>query len=196
MQVIRKCQLKDQELVHWSKSVPEHFKPKTATWINDVPGGDFTKAETFPGRIDVFQDLWTTTIWITFRCARLVVASMIVRAAAWACAPIDYRTTPEYATWSNTSAAIITDICAAIPYQLGWFKTRRELLERADLTSFCCGDDAAAKGLSGYFVTWPLSCIITQDYSTDNQRAWAKGRLEHVATELGVRYAKMLTHVS
>lgn len=196
MQVIRKCQVKDQELLQWAKNLPDYFRAKTVTWINDVPAGDFLKAEVFPGRVDAFQEIWITTVWITMRCSRLVLGSMIVRAAAWACSPIDYRTTPEYATWSNICVGIITDLCAAIPYQLGWFKSRRLLLERADLTSYCCGDDAAAKGLSGYFVTWPLSCIITQDYSTAGQREWAKGRLEHVATELGVRYAKMLTHVS
>lgn len=196
MNVIRKCQLKDQELQHWSENIPDNYKGKPVTWVSGVPGGDYSKAEVFPGRVDAFQDLWVTTVWVTMRCSRLVLASMIVRAIAWVYSPIDYRTTPEYATWSNTCASIITDLCAAIPYQLGWFKSRQELLERSDLTSYCCGDEAGAKGLSGYFVTWPLSCIITQDYSTAGQREWAKGRLEFIASDLGVRYAKMLTHVN
>lgn len=196
MRIIHKCQIKDQELVNWTKNVPDNFRAKPVAWVDDVPGGDYSKAEVFPGRVDAFQELWITTVWISMRCSRLVLASMIVRAVAWVCSPIDYRTTQEYLKWSTTCSGLITDLCAAIPYQLGWFKTRRDLLERADLTSFCCGEDTAAKGLSGYFVTWPLSCIITQDYSTASQREWAKGRLEHVASELGVRYAKMLTHVS
>ncbi|KAJ2983981.1 hypothetical protein NQ176_g298 [Zarea fungicola] len=196
MRIIHKCQIKDQELVNWTKNVPDNFRAKPVAWVDDVPGGDYSKAEVFPGRVDAFQELWITTVWISMRCSRLVLASMIVRAVAWVCSPIDYRTTQEYLKWSTTCSGLITDLCAAIPYQLGWFKTRRDLLERADLTSFCCGEDTAAKGLSGYFVTWPLSCIITQDYSTASQREWAKGRLEHVASELGVRYAKMLTHVN
>ncbi|KAJ6780895.1 hypothetical protein PWT90_05555 [Aphanocladium album] len=196
MQVIRKCQIKDHELLQWTKNIPENYQPKPVTWINDVPGGDYSKAEVFPGRVDAFQDLWVATIWISMRCARLVLASIIVRSAAWVCSPVDYRTTPEYATCANTCAGVITDLCAAIPYQLGWFKSRQELLQRSDLTGYCCGDDGVAKGLSGYFVTWPLSCIITQDYSTASQRQWAKGRLGHIASDLGVRYAKMLTHVN
>ncbi|TQV98290.1 negative acting factor [Cordyceps javanica] len=196
MNVVRKCQIMDQELQQWSQNIPENYKGKPVTWVNGVSDGDYSKAEVFPGRIDAFQDLWVTTVWVTMRCSRLVLASLIVRAVAWVYSPIDYRTTPEYTTWSNICAGIITDLCAAIPYQLGWFKSRQELLERTDLTSYCCGDEAVAKGLSGYFVTWPLSCIITQDYSTAGQRAWAKGRLEYIASDLGVGYAKMLTHVN
>lgn len=188
--------MKDNELLQWSKNIPENYQGKPVTWVNDVPDGDYSKAEVFPGRVDAFQDLWVTTIWVTMRCARLVIASIIVRSAAWVCAPMDYRTTSEYATWANTCTGIISDLCAAIPYQLGWFKSRQELLERSDLTGYGCGDDGVAKGLSGYFVTWPLSCIITQDYSTASQRQWAKGRLEHIASDLGVGYAKMLTHVN
>ncbi|KAJ4164137.1 hypothetical protein LMH87_005822 [Akanthomyces muscarius] len=196
MQIMRKCQIKDQELLQWSNNIPDSYQGKTVTWVNDLPDGDYSKAEVYPGRVDAFQDLWVTTVWVTMRCSRLVLASIIVRAAAWVCSPTDYRTTSEYAIWSNTCTNIISDLCAAIPYQLGWFKSRQELLERSDLTSYGCGNEADAKGLSGYFVTWPLSCIITQDYSTAGQREWAKGRLEHIASELGVRYAKMLTHVN
>ncbi len=196
MQIMRKCQIKDQELLQWSENIPDNYQGKPVTWVNGLPDGNYSKAEVFPGRVDAFEDLWVTTVWVTMRCSRLVLASIIVRAAAWVCSPIDYRTTPEYAAWSDTCASIISDLCAAIPYQLGWFKSRQELLERSDLTSYGCGDEAGAKGLSGYFVTWPLSCIITQDYSTAGQREWAKGRLEHIASDLGVGYAKMLTHVN
>ncbi|OAA73796.1 hypothetical protein ISF_00697 [Cordyceps fumosorosea ARSEF 2679] len=196
MNILRRCQMKDQELQQWCENLPENYKGKPVTWVNGVPDGDYAKAEVYPGRVDAFQDLWVTTVWVTMRCSRLVLASIIVRAIAWVYSPVDYRTTPEYATWSNTCVSIITDLCAAIPYQLGWFRSRQELLERSDLTSYCCGEDVGAKGLSGYFVTWPLSCIITQDYSTARQREWAKGRLEYIAWDLGVSYAKMLTHVN
>lgn len=196
MQVMRKCQIKDQELLQWSDNIPDSYQGKTVAWVNDLPDGDYSKAEVYPGRVDAFQDLWVTTVWVQMRCSRLVLASIIVRAAAWVCSPIDYRTTSEYAIWSYICTNIISDLCAAIPYQLGWFKSRQDLLERSDLTSYGCGNEADAKGLSGYFVTWPLSCIITQDYSTAGQREWAKGRLDHIASELGVRYAKMLTHVN
>ncbi|KAJ3489369.1 hypothetical protein NLG97_g6010 [Lecanicillium saksenae] len=196
MQAIQKCHIKDDELLQWAKNLPEYYHVRTVTWIDDVPDGDYSRAEVFPGRVDACQELWIASVWMMMRCSRLVLGSIIVRAIAWACSPADYHMTPEYSTWSSICASVITDLGSILPYQLGWFNFRKELLERADLTSYCCGDDTAAKGLSGSFIVWPLSCIITQDYSTTSQREWAKGRLEYVATDLGIRYAKMLIAVN
>ena len=196
MQMIKKCQERDRECIQWSKNLPKYFQCKSVAWESSVPNGDYARSEIFPGRLDAFQDIWVASVWSTLRCSRIVLASLIVRAAAWICAPVDYRTTPEYAAYSRIGTELVTDLVASIPYQLGWFAKRKELLDRVDLTSFCCGEDDAPKGLAGYFVTWPLSCILTQDYSTDDQRTWVRGRLHYVADVLGVRYAKMLTQVS
>lgn len=195
LQMLRKCQNLDQECANWSRNLPEYFAWKTVAWEDHVPNGDFTKAEVFPGRVDAYQDLWTASVWNLMRCSRLILASLIVRCAAWICAPVDYRTTPEYATAARTCVNVMTDIIASIPYQLGWFATRRELLDKANLSSFACGDEYAPKGLPGYFLTWPLACMAGQDYTSDSQRAWVKGRLMYIANTLGVRYANMLVKV-
>lgn len=90
----------------------------------------------------------------------------------------------------------ITDIIASVPYQLGWFSTRKHLFHQQEsLVAFACGDEDNSKSLAGYFLTWPLACIQGQDYMTDNQRTWAKGRLTYIGRELGVSYALMLTQV-
>jgi hypothetical protein len=49
--------------------------------------------------------------------------------------------------------------------------------------------------LSGYFMTWPLAFIHSLDYLTDSQRTWVRGRLQYIASQLGVRYALLLTQV-
>lgn len=193
--IIRRCQVVDLELIAWSKSLPECFAWKTVAWEDNVPSGDFSKAEVFPGRVDAYQDLWVASVWNMMRCSRIILASLIVRCAAWICAPLDYRTTPEYATAARVCVDNISDIIASVPFQLGWFSNRRHLLERANLSGFGCGEEDALKGLPGYFLTWPLTCVLGQDYASDNQRAWVKGRLEFIGNQLGVRYAHMLTKV-
>lgn len=193
--IIRRCQGVDQECIDWSKFLPDYFDWKTVAWEDNVPNGDYSKAEVYPGRVDAYQDLWVASVWNLMRSSRIILASLIVRCAAWICAPLDYRTTPEYASAARTCVDCITDIIASVPYQLGWFATRKGLLERANLSSFGCGDEDAQKGLPGYFLTWPLTCVLGQDYATDSQRAWVKGRLVFIGSQLGVRYAHMLTQV-
>lgn len=194
--VIRRCQVQDQACARWCRNLPDYFQCKTATWEDNVPNGDYTKAEVYPGRVDVYNDTWVATIWNMLRCGRIILNSIIVRCAAWVCAPVDYRTTPEYANAARTTVDIVTDVISSVPYQLGWFCKRKDLLDRANLSTFACGEDDSSKGLSGYFMTWPLGFIHSLDYLTDSQRIWVRGRLQYIGTHLGVRYALLLTQVS
>lgn len=195
LDIIRKCQTVDQELVAWANGLPEVFRWQTVTWEDRVPNGDYSGAEVYPGRVDIYQDLWVVSVINMQRCSRLILASLIVRCAAWACSPVDYRTTPEYATAARSCHEIITDIIASVPYQLGYFHRRKDLHARIALSGFACGDEDTVKGLPGYFLSWPLVCIYGQDYISDTQRAWIRGRLEFIGNHVGVRYAHILKQV-
>lgn len=194
--LIRRAQLIDQEAVMWLKDLPPGWRHKTVAWEDNVPGGDYSKAEVFPGRVDMYPDFWIASVTNMCRTSRLIMASIIVRCAAWVCSPVDYRTTPEYATAARTCVDVMTDIIASVPYHLGWHLTRKDIIARHDLSGFACGSEEVVKGLSGYFLTWPLACVHSQDYATDAQRAWVCGRLKYIGNELGVRYALMLSEVS
>jgi hypothetical protein len=174
--LMHRAQALDDELAAWMHSVPEAWQFRTLCWQlhslavpggGSAGGGDYTKAEVFPGRVDMYSDFWVAAMWNQARTTRLVLMSIAVRCAAWVCSPVDYRTTPEYATAARVCVDTITDILASVPYHLGWHAQRRDLFEREDTTDFACGEEYGMKGLAGYFLTWPLACVLTQDYSTD-----------------------------
>ncbi|KAI0012366.1 hypothetical protein F4779DRAFT_62333 [Xylariaceae sp. FL0662B] len=192
LDMIRKTQAVDQEVVSWMNNVPDEWRYQTVAWEDHVPNGDYSKAEVFPGRVDMYRDFWIASVWNTSRTARLVLASLIVRCAAWVCSPVDYRTTPEYATAARTCVETITDIIASVPYHLGWHLNRKQIVQKANLGGFACGEEDSMKGLAGYFLTWPLACLNSQDYTTDAQREWVHGRLSYIGNELGVKYAHIL----
>ncbi|KAI2779388.1 hypothetical protein F4815DRAFT_493989 [Daldinia loculata] len=198
MDMLRRIQTVDQEVVAWMRNVPEDWRFRTVTWEDHVPNGDYSKAEVFPGRVDVYHDLYIISVWNTSRTARLVLASLVMRCAAWICSPVDYRTTPEYATAARTCVETITDIIASVPYQLGWRlnKNNRRYTHhhqnQQQQSGFPCGEENHPKALAGYLLTWPLICLHSQDYTTDAQRAWIHGRLRFIGDELGVKYAHVL----
>jgi hypothetical protein len=194
--MMRRAQSLDQEVMNWMKSTPETWQYKTVCWEDHVPNGDYSKADVFPGRVDVYNDFWIASVWNLARTTRLILASVTVRCAAWICSPVDYRTTPEYATAARVCVDMITDILASVPYHLGWHSKRRHLFDNDELSGFACGDDDSMKGLAGYFLTWPLACVNCQDYTTDAQRTWVQGRLRYIGDELGVKYAYILSQVS
>lgn len=212
LDLIARCQAADREAVAWAEGLPDYWRPWAAAWENDVPGGDHARAEVFPGRVDLYTDLYIGSVWNMMRTSRLIAHSLVVRCAAWVCAPVDYRTTPEYATAARTCVDIITDIIAGVPYHLGWHLRRNKnnngqhLLRLDDAApssstsrpGFACGeeDSPSAKALAGDFITWPLVCVSTQDYTTDAQRAWIRGRLRYIGDEIGIKYAHVLNDVS
>ncbi len=156
----------DERTAAWMDGVPEAWKFKTACWqVDNLPSGDYANAEVFPGRVDVYSDYWVAGVWNQARTTRLVLMSVAVRCAAWVCSPVDYRTTPEYATAARVCVDTIADIIASIPFHCGWHAKRGDLFDQPN--GFGCGDERGAKGLAGYLLTWPLACVMTQDYSTD-----------------------------
>lgn len=194
--LIRQSQEVDFECVRWAESLPENYKYRTILWQDDILDADYSQLEVFPGRVDAYPDLWVASLWSMMRVSRIILASLVIRCAAWVCSPVDYRTAPEYATASRISAETITDIIASVPYQLGWFSTRKHLFQHQEsFAAFACGDEDGTKSLAGYFLTWPLACIQGQDCTTEAQRTWARGRLTYIGRELGVAYALMLAQV-
>lgn len=189
------CKSLDKEIVIWLRELPDQYMWKTIAWEPYNPKCDYSKAEVFPGRIDNYGDLWIVNFWNVMRCMRIVLSSLMIRCTAWVNFPADYRTTPEYATTARTCVEAITDIIASVPYQMGLFDKRKDLRNSITHSQFGCGEDTSEKGLAGYFLLWPLTCIQGQDYLTDSQRAWVKGRLKSIGSTLGVRYGNMLSQV-
>ncbi|RDA89397.1 hypothetical protein CP532_6148 [Ophiocordyceps camponoti-leonardi (nom. inval.)] len=192
-ETMQKCYSLDKEMVEWLRVLPDGLRWTTEAWEDYNPKRDYSKAEAFPGRIDLYGDLWVANLWNVTRCLRIVLASLTIRLKAWLISPADYRTTPEYATVSATCVEAISDIIASVPYQLGWFCKRKDLKVRAQLSGYACGEDDTEKSLAGFFAIWPLVCIQNQDYLTDLQRIWVKGRLQCIGNHLGVRYANMMS---
>ncbi len=195
--IMKRGQALENECVEWEASLPEEWRPRTVSWVDQVPGGDIKKAEVFPGKVDMYTDISIANMWNQARVARLFISGAVVRCAAWVCAPVDYRTTPEYAQAVRLSVDLITDVIASTPYHLGWRVGQGGVLKSGSFSSFMSGDSGAtsAKAIGGFFMMWPLFCITNMDYISDSQRVWAKGRLMFVSEFLGLNHAKVLSNV-
>ncbi|CAK7234104.1 hypothetical protein SBRCBS47491_008837 [Sporothrix bragantina] len=228
MELAQQASAIDRDCAAWEANAPVEWQFHTVAWYDKLPeGGDYGRAQVFPGKVDVYRDIYIASVWNMVRATRLCLASIGVRCAAWACAPADYRTTSQYATAARTCSDIITDIIASVPFYLGWqngqsrypgqppakqkpattspqfaptttdTRTNPDIPEREPTPglSYVCGDESGLKGLAGYFLAWPLTNINSQDYTTDNQRAWVIGRLKYISNDLGVRYAGFLAEL-
>jgi hypothetical protein len=198
LDLMRRAQGMEQEFQEWMNSIPEAWQVKTAAWVDSVPGGDITKSDVCPGKVDTYRDIFIAAMWNHARVCRLFLAGQVVRCAAWVCSPIDYRTTPEYAASARIGVDMVTDIIASVPFLLGWRVDHDGQLEVGDLSGFTSGDEniTSAKALGGFFLTWPLFCAACSDYATDSQRQWIKGRMNLISDVLGMNQAKTIGSVS
>jgi hypothetical protein len=210
LEMLRRIQALDQDLASWMRMLPDEYWYKTS-YIEQQPM-DFglSDVETlygsmpvFPGRVDSYPSFMVSAVWNTARVSRLILASLVIRVAAWVCAPVDYRTTGEYATARRICETTIADIVASVPYHLGWSGSGSALDE--GISGFACGrsggdddddEEAPIKVLPALFIIWPLTCMNSHDCSSPEQKAWAAGRLRYIAEELGIKYARFLADVS
>lgn len=194
---MRRAQAMQQEIKGWEESLPDNWQPKTPAWVDNVPGGNLMKAEVFPGRVDVYEDIFIANAWNHVRVSRLFISGTIVRCAAWMSHPGDYRTTPEYATAARSGAETVTDILASIPFHLGWRIDESGVLQPGDLSGFSTGSDniTSPTALGGWLCMWALLCSMSSDFSTDSQRMWIKGRMNLIAEVMGLNQARVIANV-
>lgn len=214
----------DRKIANWLATLPEDYQYGPLYWEEDPDEHDQqhdqqhehqhqqhqnqqnTRARTpplshrpvFPGRVDVYHDVVAASMLNGVRASRIILASILIRCAAWICSPADYRATPEYATAVRTIRDNIAAIVSSIPFMMSTLPPAGAGGSRSGSIvagSFLCGADEQAKMVGGLMASWPLSTVRTCDFTTDAQREWAVGRLNSIANDLGIKYASTLANV-
>lgn len=197
LEMLRRVQDLDLQMANFLHALPPEYQFTPLYWEDRVPGdGELRHAPLYPGRVDAYSDLIVASIWNATRATRIILMSLLIRVAAWICSPADFRSTPEYATAVRTCRANIADIISAVPYMLSMHQKDVQRPSAPAPGGFACGTDEQSKMLGGLMVAWPLSTVRTCDYTMDDQREWAIGRLNFIASELGIKYASSLAAVS
>lgn len=200
-QMAHRVRLLDEEIASWLLALPPNLRFKTLCWLSPEEvglssGRQYPELEAFPGRIDMYPDFVTASIWNTARTVRLILASINIRITAWLSTPADYRTTAEYATSKAICEGTIADVISSVPYHLGWHTKQEGLFDNdTDRSGFACGHEDSIKALPAWFLIWALTCVKNHDMATDEQRIWVKGRLRFIADHVGLKYANIVNDV-
>lgn len=193
----------------WASTRTEVWTFGPTAVIEKLPSGSsLLDSEVFPGRVDVYHDLWVASVWNMARTTGLMFSSIIVRCAAWLNPQADFRALPEYTEASRFDRKIIVDMIASVPFLLGWHKrqSRKDFLVPPEelqnslgahytLSGYACGDDSPGtkpehgKALGGYFSMWPMFMAGCSDFCTEAEGRWIHGRLRFIADHMGVHQA-------
>ncbi|ATY63872.1 Fungal transcriptional regulatory protein [Cordyceps militaris CM01] len=184
--LMRKFQALEAQCRNWPETLPDYFKFSVAAWISHRPP-DPAKAEALLGPIHSYRGPWVGAIWNMVRTSRIILINSILRCSALIHERTDVQTLPEHSSMAQLYIDVIHEAVAGVPYQLGWFKNRTALLPT--MPSYACGQNGAQSRLASFLAMFPLTNIRDHDFATDDQRAFAEGRLQYMAYGLGLRSA-------
>jgi hypothetical protein len=158
----------DDMLQKWKDQLPPAWTPT----ICDCPTQVNSLVDSLTPDCNIYQDLWSASIWNNYRCVRILIHDTILSLS-----------TDDPSEWDDnmqSSAKImhemIMDICRSVPFHLGHNHMPN------------------GKGLNtgAYVIIWPLYMAGTQATMTTDQRKWVGRQLWNIGMQLGVRLALVL----
>jgi hypothetical protein len=170
---ISRAVLLDQQFESWLTTLPE-------TWnyaVYTAPAGHGDDAA-YGCRYHIYYDLWTGSMWNTYRSARIMLNLVIV---GWLKASSE--STADLTIYSSESAHAIDimhqlsrDICESVSFHLKSYPG--------------CMDIPRAIG--GYFVLWPLFAACNPPGIDPRLRRWVIERLDFIAHCMGIQQASSI----
>ena len=111
----------DQSLVDWVDEIPVSWSYKSAPIVQPAKYSNLLKIGFVPSHVHTYPDIFIGRVWNIYRVSRLILQSIIQRAIFWLSEYADYHQSPVEITISDTTTrALVNDICASVPYLLGF----------------------------------------------------------------------------
>lgn len=164
----------------WGKTCPIQFIYQTVNLKE-------RNEEVFSDNFHVYSNISIATYWNHYRCVRILLNELILDQLGNL-----YRNNPESTLlWTESSfeenqmlisnttlLQLCQDICASVPYILGFDPDRDPKLPRE-----------IPKAIHGNLLIWPLYTAGVTDMVSDLMRKWVAERLQWISDVMGVHQA-------
>ncbi|KAH7327287.1 hypothetical protein BKA65DRAFT_528232 [Rhexocercosporidium sp. MPI-PUGE-AT-0058] len=174
----------DNEYDMWARTCPLQYIYQTVT-LNE------RSDDVFSDHYHVYSSIWIAAIWNNYRSARILVNELILDQLGYLS-----QVNPEsnllwedhcfyenqILTSNSTLLQLCYDICASVPYFLGYNPESRGFT------------DQAPKSVNGNLLIWPLYTAGVTGMVSDVMRCWVAGRLQWITDVMGIRQAAPLAY--
>lgn len=196
----------DRELAAWSLDVPDLWRFKRLGLCK--PMDDPITAQVYPGSIHGYQDIWTARHWNIYRSYRILCQAIILNCLERLIPATKIASTDEYRRTATISQNMVDDICASVPFHLGFPALTYDMkddtssdnsrdhsrddndLPRAKLFQPARFKDAQATG--GYSLFWELFVAANVVVIPEAQRTWIMNRIRYIGAKYGLTQATVL----
>lgn len=106
----------DENLTNWEYSVPEGWRPQSAS---DTTSAALLKFQAYGTSMYIYHDLWVASTWNSYRLLRLVPQAIMLKCTARApsCRPSNMPHGPP--SYIQTMQKLVNDVCASVPFAAG-----------------------------------------------------------------------------
>lgn len=182
--IIERATQIEHAVTRWNSLLPSSWHPQTVAYIPDVPEDPET-AEAWVGPIHSYPDVQTASVLNKLRACRMLAAVIIIDNLVWL-DPDRFLLDEKYHHVKWVEQNTIDDICASIPFHLGWrLESRPRDPDRMEIISDLIG---------GYSLIWPVHAAIGSPRISTGQKQWLRGRLNKIADECGLEQALLFQH--
>jgi hypothetical protein len=191
----------DKKLSEWPNCLPPSWRFESAATMDGDPG-NVDDAEIWPGNMDVYYDVWVASVWNSYRASRIYTQTIVVRCIQWLCPSGEFKQLPVFKTATAVLQEMVDDICAAVPYHMGYiFPKEQDLRESiypppSNVPFVRPNHEESVKVLGSYFLLWPLFTASSVVTIPMDQRKWLKSRLTYIARRFGISRDPLLARTS
>ncbi|KAG9232228.1 C6 zinc finger protein [Amylocarpus encephaloides] len=184
------------ELADWARNVPAGWSYSVATNLNSMSSSEQDTSYYIPSAIHGYADFYIARVWNMYRVSRLIIQSILYRAGS---IKVDGQY-PEDTQIAKTNRMLVNDICASVPFLLGYDLTQ---LKRTPINT--TQDDksiwpqsstskvASCKHTGRFSLVWPLYLACSEPSIPETQRLWMRAQLRWIAEHGAEKQTKLVS---
>ena len=186
----------DQAFAKWQEAQVKDFNPWTVGHVSQAQAGSRPGVGYWPGRIDMYFDLYVAGVWNTSRTARVLLINMILRLSR-------HLNDNENNTRKQQDALrLVEDIISSIPFHLAEdLSAFLHRLQGAEVGKTEMGKESAAATLipgrpvGGLLLMHSIYVASKLSIVPQQMREYMDDCLEWIAKYMGIEQASLLAKV-
>lgn len=146
----------------------------------------------FSDHYHIYDSVWAASLWNHYRCVRILINEIVcvqvthlknIHPELFVLEPRNpIFSDSQLETSTTTIIQLSHDICASVPFMLGY-------KEGGEVTL------GSAKAVTGNLLLWPLYIAACTPMVSDMMCHWVAGRLRVISDVMGIKQAAPLSHI-
>ena len=187
--LIEDAETLDCELAGWARCIPPTWSYTTVIRMSSSAPSKVSSSNFVPSQIHRYPDFYAARVWNLYRVYRLIIQSIVFRTSALVQLDPKHHG-PEDLRREKINRTMVDDICASVPFLLGYDLSELKSSSSHDAPQSQDEDflwpqssmkTGTSKRTGRFSLIWPLYVACSVSSVPEIQRAWIRAQLKWIA---------------